>query len=218
MEIWNPYKFTNAGAVVIILMLIMLIVVLASMTITPCQHRKKLIFGALLMFWLFTALSATYFGRSESRTRELRLELFWTIRAAWNEHNGIYWYLIIGNIMLFVPLGFLLPMTDETLKNSVFVTLIGGILSLGIEITQYVTMTGLCELDDLLHNALGTFTGYQVFIVLSQLLEFVYGKKHTDTAYKKKLWKLSLSYLLGLSMFFTLLIYINKPDWGGVFY
>lgn len=218
MEVWNPYKFTNSGVVVTILLLIILIVVLASMVIIPCQHRKKLFFRVLILFWLFTALSATYLGRPETGTSELRLELFWTIRAAWNEHNGVYWYLIIGNILLFVPLGFLLPMADQTLENCVFVTLIGGVLSFTIEVTQYVTTTGLCELDDLLHNMLGTFTGYQIFVVSSHLLGMIYDKRHTGVLYRNKLWKLSLFYLLGLGAFFVLLLYKNKPVWEGVLY
>lgn len=88
MEAWNPYKFTNAGAVVTVLVLLMLIAVLYGMMLAPCQHKRRMFFLPLLLFWIFTILSATYFGREETETNRLKLELFWNIRKAWAVHKG----------------------------------------------------------------------------------------------------------------------------------
>lgn len=218
MKAWNPYKFTNAAEVVTLLVLLMLLVVLSGMTLAPHRHRRRMVIWPLLLFWVFTILSATYFGRLETENGSLRLELFWTIKKAWSEHQGLYWYYIIGNILLFIPLGFLLPLADKQLSKCLFTTLVGAGLSLFIEITQYVTRTGLCELDDLLHNTLGTFTGYQCFVVFHCLTDQIRSRQDARRRFDKHLWGLSLAYLIGLCLLFVGLFAINKPDWTGVFY
>ena len=223
LEAWNPYKFTNANEVVTMLVLLMLVTVLASMTLAPIPRRRRMVIGPLLLFWVFTILSATFFGRLENRNRgqAMQLELFWTVKKAWEGHDGLHWYYIIGNILLFVPLGFLLPLAGRRMQRWLPVTMIGAGLSLMIELTQYVTGTGLCELDDLFHNTWGTFTGYQVFLISRYLTEMVAaslaGKKYTGQRRRGE-GLLPFLYLLGVCLLFTLLLYINRPDWTGIFY
>lgn len=218
MNACNPYKFTNASEVVTLLVLLTLLAVLSGMTLAPHRHRRKMIIWPLLLFWVFTILSATYFGRLETETGSLRLELFWTIKKGWKDHQGLYWYYIIGNILLFIPLGFLLPLADKQLAKCLFITLVGAGLSLFVEITQYVTGTGLCESDDLFHNTLGTFTGYQCFVVFHCLTDKTRSRQDTGRGFDKCSWELSLAYLIGLCLLFIGLLSINKPDWTGVFY
>lgn len=218
MEAWNPYKFTNATEVVTLLVLLMLLVILSGVTVVPLRHRRRVVIWPLVLFWVFTILSATYFGRLETENGSLRLELFWTIKKAWSEHQGLYWYYIIGNILLFIPLGFLLPLADEQLAKGLFTTLVGAGLSLFVEITQYVTGTGLCELDDLFHNTLGTFTGYQCFVVFYCLMDKLRSIQDKGRRFDKHSWGLSLAYLIGLCLLFFGLLSINKPDWAGVFH
>ena len=205
LEAWNPYTFPHAGEIVTLLVLLMLAVIMAGMTLAPCPHRRKLIVWPLLLFWVFTILSATFFGRLENGSggHSLNLKLFWTLQKAWAEHDGLYWYYIIGNILLFVPFGFLFPLADTRMQNWLAVTFAGAVLSLLIELTQYVTGTGLCELDDLFHNTWGTFIGYQVFLA---------GQRRRGEGW------LPFLYLIGVCLFFAILLYINRPDWTGIFY
>lgn len=218
MEAWNPYKFTNAEEVVTILVLLTQITVLVGIKLAPCRYKRRMVFWPLLLFWIFTILSATYLGRREVETGRLRLELFWTIKKAWTEHRGIYWHNIIGNILLFVPLGFLLPLADRHLESGLITTLTGAVVSFLVEITQYMTGTGLCEWDDLIHNTLGTFTGYQFFVVSCHLAKRIRNRQYTGNENHTRLWGLSLTYLIGLCLLFAGLLYSNKPDWTGVFY
>ena len=218
MEIWNPYKFTNAEAVVTMLMLLVLLVVLIGMKYASDQYKRRMIFLPLLLFWIFTILSATYFGRLETASSKLKLELFWTFRTAWTEHKGSYWFLIIGNILLFIPLGFLLPLVSKRFENCLITTFIGAMMSFCIEVVQYVSRTGLCESDDLFHNTWGTFTGYQFFVVYSHLLGRRYGGRCMGKDSNNGLWRWSLAYLLGICLIFAVMLLLNKPDWKGIFY
>lgn len=68
----------------------------------------------------------------------------------WELQNG-YWSDIRLNILLFVPLGFLIG----GWKGLVF----GFCLSCGIEAIQYIGRLGYCELDDVLNNTIGAGIG-----------------------------------------------------------
>lgn len=218
MAIWNPYKFINAREIVTLLVLSVLAAILAGMKMHLRQYRKSCMYFPIFFFWIFTIFSATFLGRTVSEEGKLRLKLFWTIQMAWIEHSGVHWYYIIGNILLFLPFGFLLPLVSKHMETTVLVTLSGAVLSLFIELLQLLTGTGLCELDDLLHNTLGTFTGYQFFVIFRHILGFVYGEEYRGKWYDRDTWGLSLFYIIGMCLFFALLLFLNKPDWTGVFY
>ena len=74
----------------------------------------------------------------------------------------------IGNIILFVPVGVLSPVTgigDKCLKTG----LMGLCFSMMIEATQLVTHCGFFEIDDLILNTIGTVIGYGVYIATRKL-------------------------------------------------
>ena len=66
---------------------------------------------------------------------------------------------IIGNILMLLPLGILLPLFFRKADIPKKIALIGFIVSLLIEITQLITTRGYFEIDDLFHNTLGAFLG-----------------------------------------------------------
>lgn len=64
-------------------------------------------------------------------------------------------YHVVGNLIWFVPLGILLR------KRSAPVVLLSGAgLSICIELMQYLLMTGVTDVDDVLLNALGALLGW----------------------------------------------------------
>ena len=69
------------------------------------RWRERWLSTGALAFYCYTLLCATVLGRSPG-TRRIRLEPFWCIRAAFETGHWIYWYYIIGNILIFLPVGF----------------------------------------------------------------------------------------------------------------
>lgn len=67
------------------------------------------------------------------------------------------------NILLFVPLGFLLPTMTKFFRKFIVVTFFGFMASLAIETIQFFTSLGIFDIDDLLNNTLGAFVGYILF-------------------------------------------------------
>ena len=68
------------------------------------------------------------------------------------------------NVLLFVPVGLLLPLLWRHFRDGRFAVLWGFTLSLAIELGQL--FSGITDIDDLIANTLGTFLGYLVACAL----------------------------------------------------
>lgn len=108
--------------------------------------RKRKILAAL---YILIILWVTLFSREEGTDRITR-GLFWEVRMG-------YWWDIVLNILLFIPLGFLLG--GKGWKAVLF----GFLISAFIELTQYVFLLGYCEADDVLNNTIGTAIGLGLY-------------------------------------------------------
>jgi glycopeptide antibiotics resistance protein len=71
---------------------------------------------------------------------------------------------ILGNILLFIPLGFLLPMISSRFDSVKRAMLVGFLLSVGIEsiqfLSRFVHVHRSVDIDDVLLNTLGASIGY----------------------------------------------------------
>jgi len=74
---------------------------------------------------------------------------------------------LIGNIVLLVPIGFLVPLVyrNMTLKKSLVLAVTAGAT---IEIMQVVSRVGIFDIDDIILNALGVMIGYWTFAILAK--------------------------------------------------
>lgn len=73
------------------------------------------------------------------------------------------------NILIYYPLGYLLPILFSKLKPK-HVIFIGCLCSIATEATQYLLKMGWCETDDVIHNTLGTAIGVLVWHLQSKRL------------------------------------------------
>lgn len=145
------------------------------------QWGRKLL---TLLFWIYIAalLRITVFREDFSfdhlmENGNVNPELFTAYIPFLR--GGFIWlfiYLFVGNIVWFIPLGGYLVWRHP--KCSVLLaTLTGFLLSLAIEISQYVFGVGVTELDDLVLNTTGTLIG-AVFIRVVQRLKDRKEKHH----------------------------------------
>lgn len=123
--------------------------------------KKKVLVGLYIFFILWITL----FSRSSEPTRVFT-GLFWEIEMG-------YWIDIRINILLFLPLGFLLGTVTDNWR----IVLFGFILSVFIEILQYVLALGWCQLDDVLNNTVGTAVGIVVWKMLSAFIKKMKDKR-----------------------------------------
>ena len=98
------------------------------------------------------------------------------IRIA-NNDMGVFIYLALGNIVVFMPFGFFVAWYEKNVGLTV-VTLWGFFLSLGIELSQYVFGTGVTEIDDIILNTLGCLLGG----IIERTIYYLYLKKQRKEA------------------------------------
>lgn len=75
-------------------------------------------------------------------------------------------YNVFGNILLFVPLGFFIPLFYEKYNSLLKVTFYGMLASITIEGIQYLTAMNITDIDDVIFNTLGALVGalcYRIF-------------------------------------------------------
>src|SRR5699024_6300881 len=76
----------------------------------------------------------------------------------------------VGNIILFIPLGFLLPLLTKKLHSIILVVIVGFLVSLTIELTHATfTITRFGTVDDLIFNTLGALIGILLFKIFNFL-------------------------------------------------
>ena len=115
------------------------------------RKRLRAALWALLAAYAFVILYFTILKRKPFEGKHLELRLFWSYQ--WNA--GLLRQ-IIGNIVIFIPVGFLYGMLSENRRR---VLVVCGLYSALIELLQWVFKLGLCELDDIVHNLLGAAIG-----------------------------------------------------------
>lgn len=70
---------------------------------------------------------------------------------------------LLGNIVLFIPLGYFLPAISASLRKFYLTFLSVTIIITTVELAQLVFMVGTCDIDDLILNLLGASMGYGLY-------------------------------------------------------
>ena len=76
---------------------------------------------------------------------------------------------LVGNVMIFVPFGFLLPMVFEKKKSFFLMMIMAFAFVFGIEVFQLVSGFGAFDVDDIILNCLGAVMGYLIYYVYEKI-------------------------------------------------
>jgi glycopeptide antibiotics resistance protein len=77
---------------------------------------------------------------------------------------------LLGNIILFTPMGILIPCIFQSLRKFKKFLFSMIIILVSVEIGQLITRTGSCDIDDVLLNTIGSICGYLIFKGVIQLI------------------------------------------------
>lgn len=134
----------------------------------PLPTKPQLLLGLLLFLWLAGVLGVTLLlPRVGGPPNFTPFRAWWN---AWIRDSSMLWSSLILNILLFLPLGVLLPLCFRRVRRGLPTVGTGFLLSLVIELLQYVTHRGFLDVDDLMLNTLGTFLGWCLFALCWNLL------------------------------------------------
>ena len=142
-------------------------------------HISRIIKYLILSMYLFANLNETLLFRKTNSLNPIKLQPLWSYRKALQLYGGVaisnssLLKQIILNILLYIPMGYLLPFVwpglrkqAPELKFSWRVVLIGFFASLCTELTQLIFRIGWFEIDDILNNTLGCLIGYLLFEII----------------------------------------------------
>ncbi|MFC9447259.1 VanZ family protein [Bacillus cereus] len=87
----------------------------------------------------------------------------------------------LGNVIIFIPFGFLLPLLFKQINNVKMASKIFIKFILLIESLQLLTFTGVFDIDDIILNMLGALIGYGSFVGMKYIRERVKSVDKVDT-------------------------------------
>ena len=116
--------------------------------------------GLLLVEYIFMLLCSTVVFRATAEVRKYDWEPFWSYKAI-EEGRAELLPENIMNVVVFVPVGLLLASAFRYIKWWQVLG-IGCLMSMSIEILQFVLKRGFAETDDVMHNTLGCVLGYML--------------------------------------------------------
>lgn len=127
--------------------------------------------GTQLLLWFLVAvyfammLSITLFSREPGSRTGVDLKLFET----WGNQCLPDRY-FVENILLFLPFGCFLPIVWPQAENVLALALSACMISIGIEMAQYITGRGYSQLDDIVTNTTGAVIGYLLFFIAAKII------------------------------------------------
>lgn len=141
-------------------------------------HGKKtfskiqIISAFLLCCWMILVIGLTSLSRGSNFNGSFNIDFLSGYISAWNNWSISELQLIIFNMLMFAPLGFLLPLFWKKAEKLWVTLAVSFALTASIEFFQLLTGTGIFELDDLFHNLIGSLFGYFcVMAILTPLHE-----------------------------------------------
>lgn len=128
----------------------------------------KKAFAVLFAIYIIILLKLTVFRGTSYNEFRINIVPFVDLVKVYKGSLWQFIRLFVGNIIWFVPFGFLLPGIFD--KLLFFKTVICGLgFSFGIELIQLIFKKGVFEIDDLILNTVGTAIGCILFKVITKI-------------------------------------------------
>lgn len=144
---------------------IVLIIVISAL-LKFIQGRKWYYYLPLICVYAFLIANITLMEREIGRVTEISVDVLrkysFIFTTGWNGNGQYIAREIIGNVILFIPLGQLLSAMFRG-KYLPLIATLGFFTSLAIEATQHRYGLGTFEVADLIHNTIGAICGYYIY-------------------------------------------------------
>lgn len=139
------------------------------------KHKKIIRIFSWILFIIYLCIMVYFLffseqlGRVPSDTYHYNLEPFTEIKRYINYSKTIGSFNVmlnlIGNVVCFMPFGFVMPILSNRQRNIFKVTFLSFLCSVIIELIQLVSKLGSCDVDDVILNTMGGFLGYVMFCI-----------------------------------------------------
>lgn len=126
----------------------------------------------LFVYYLFVLFKNSIFGRFFSKNFMQGFQYIPFSSAIFSKDilfKKEFFSALLGPILIFIPMGLILPLASDKTKKFWVIFLIGLFFSIGIEMLQYFTKTGITSVDDLILNLIGVALGYLSYLILKEV-------------------------------------------------
>ena len=182
-QIWTEYNNPWSSREILFFSCILLVTVII---VYQCVHREKINKLQALsilaeVIFLGIVFASTVFTRTGS-VRQYELVPFWSWRDIIRYHDRQLLKENFLNCILLFPAGALLPLIMNHKVKWQHALAFGVLVSAVIETSQLITMRGLFEWDDMIHNGIGCMAGS----ILSDFVWKIWEKGRTGDSRNKK--------------------------------
>ena len=149
------------------------------------KQRKKIrtagkfLFVLYVIFLIYFLIFSDWYGRGNTMDGyRYNLVPFKEIERFWQYRETLGWRgmaNLFGNIVLFIPFGFFLPMASRY-KSFFVTTFFSFSLSFLVETFQLLSKVGIFDVDDLILNTLGGILGYIIYMIGRSIRRSINGK------------------------------------------
>lgn len=180
---------------------------------TKKLKMSKVALLSILFIYIVIVLGATIGDRVSTDSKSLSMHLFSSYKDAWNNFSPGAWRNIILNILMFVPLGILLPLIFKNCRKYWVTYLVGLFFTLIIEVIQLISGRGIFEIDDIFNNTLGCIIGYGIVMIF---ISFFVDKNKYENNKKLILTTLQLPLCLIVIGFSIIFMSYSKQELGNL--
>lgn len=149
-------KFIILGGFIIACGVVMLLYLLKPKKPT----LARIVSWSIFLIYILLVVYLTIIFREEMDAYKLSLKPIW-IYKSFNYKRLVE---PILNVLLFIPLGFISGAAMKH-KSLLRVIILCCSISIGIEFFQLALKRGVCNIDDVIHNTVGSIIGYGLFLL-----------------------------------------------------
>ena len=170
-DLWEAAKYLPFCVIIGIALSIVIFKIECKKNWKKEQGWKTRGIRVCFVIYLLEVGMITFFSREPGSRRGID----WLLFSTWgtNAKNHAF---VLENILLFIPLGVLLPLKNFKFQRVQSCVLAGFYFSCGIEIMQLLTGRGFCQLDDVVMNTLGTWIGFRLFCAVKKRFHILKGR------------------------------------------
>lgn len=160
----REFRFSTTEWTLVFLLLLTGMLFIFGMKTRGRYDTDRMVRLGTLSFYMAMVAGVTLLNRDPMPYHQWNFSLFWSHDAV-REGSAGSLLQIVGNIVMFLPWGFLIPYIWKEMRSFSCVLLASLGFTLMIECVQFITKRGLFELDDIVHNTIGGILGYGIFMI-----------------------------------------------------
>ena len=170
----------------------------------------KFILSIILIGYLFLVFIMTGLSRADNFSNTIvNFNFLSSYLDVWYSFSLTSLLLLLLNILMLAPLGFLLPFISKKFDSFKNILLVAFTFTIFIELFQLVTHRGIFELDDLFHNTIGAILGYFISKAFIEL-------KNNKNIRKNTIIKALIIPGIYVFIFLIAIIFYNTKEFGNL--